>query len=169
MNTMLKKAVLLVMIIVFASGFTTIEAQFTPQSKKFGFGIMLGDPTGGSAKLMLNRENALAFSLGASYYGSPRIGVDYLWHFNAFDSDIANLYAGPGGVIGFGKSSGFWSKGRFVRTGNEVGLGARGIFGVNILPRRTPLEVFVEIGVLLGLAPDFGSAVDAAVGVRFYP
>jgi len=30
-------------------------------------------------------------------------------------------------------------------------------------------EFFFEIGVLLGLVPDFGSAVDVALGMRFYP
>lgn len=166
---MLVKIILGAVLIFLSSGLSITEAQYTPQGKKFGFGIMLGDPTGGTAKLMLNRENALAFSLGASYFGSPRIGVDYLWHFNAFDTDIANLYAGPGGVIGFGGSSGLWRSGRFVRTGGDAGVGVRGIFGVNIIPRRTPLDIFVEIGVLLGLAPRFGSALDAAIGVRFYP
>jgi hypothetical protein len=94
----LKTIIVVFTLLILISGFTTTEAQYSPQDKKFGFGIMLGDPTGGSAKLMLSRENALAFSLGASYFGSPRIGVDYLWHFNAFETDIANLYAGPGGV-----------------------------------------------------------------------
>jgi hypothetical protein len=166
---MLRKIILFLMIIFFTAGLTLTKAQYAPKGNTFGFGIMLGDPTGGTAKLWLNRENALAFSLGASFFGSPRIGVDYLWHFDAFESNIVNLYAGPGGVIGFGEGNGFWYRNKFIRTNNEVGLAGRGIFGLNIVPRQTPLEIFVELGVLLAIVPDFGSAADAAVGVRFYP
>jgi len=166
---MFKKIILFSSIIIFLTGSELTFAQYAPKGNKFGFGIILGDPTGGTAKLWLNRENALAFHLGASFFGSPRIGVDYLWHFDAFESDIVNLYAGPGGVIGFGEGDGFWYRNRFVRTGDEVGLAGRGIFGINVVPRRTPLEIFVELGVLLALVPDFDSYADAAVGVRFYP
>jgi hypothetical protein len=166
---MLKKMFCLVILLVLGSGFSLLKAQYAPENKKFGFGIIIGDPTGGTAKLWLNRENALAFSLGSSFFGSPRIGVDYLWHFNAFETDIINLYAGPGGVIGIGEGDGFWYKNKFVRTNHKPGLAARGVFGINLVPRRTPLEIFVEFGVLLAIVPDFESAVDAAIGIRFYP
>jgi hypothetical protein len=163
---MLRKICLAGILLLFSV--TAVEAQ-SPQGKSFGFGIMLGDPTGGTAKYWMNRENALAFSAGASFFGSPRIGIDYLWHINAFDSDIANIYAGPGGIIGFGRGSGLWSNSSLRRSGGEAGIAGRGVFGINVIPRDTPLEVFAELGVLLGLAPSFGSAVDAALGVRFYP
>ena len=42
------------------------------------------------------------------------------------------------------------------------------MFGLNIIPKRTPLEFFLEVGPLIGLYP-FGVAVDIAAGVRFYP
>jgi hypothetical protein len=160
---------ILFLFIIFVISNNDINAQYSPGGEQFGFGVILGDPTGGTAKLWLTRDNALAFHLGASFFGSPRIGVDYLWHFDAFESDIVNLYAGPGGVIGFGEGDGFWYRGRFIRTDNEIGIGGRAMFGVNIVPRRTPLEIFVELGVLLAFVPDFGSAADAAIGVRFYP
>jgi hypothetical protein len=151
---------------------TQAKAQ-GPGNKDLGFGIILGDPTGLTIKYWTNRTNAIAGSIGGSYFGSPRIGIDYLWHFDAFHSNIAKLYAGPGGVIGFGESKSFWytnKKGRFyVRNGEEIGLGLRGIFGLNVIPERTPLEIFLEVGVLVGLAPDFGSAADAGIGIRFYP
>jgi len=166
---MFRKVIYLSTLFILLAGTESVNAQYQPEGKKFGFGIILGDPTGGTAKLWLNRENALAFHLGASYFGSPRIGVDYLWHFDVFETNVVNLYAGPGGVIGFGKGDGFWYRGRFVRTSSEVGLGGRGIFGINVVPRRTPLEIFVELGVLIGFVPDFGSAADAAIGIRFYP
>jgi hypothetical protein len=162
------KLIYIIMFLFITAGFLEVFPQ-SPQRKDFGFGIIFGDPTGGTLKFWTNSQNAFVIDVGTSFFGKPRIGVDYLWHFDAFNSDIAYLYAGPGGAIGFGEGDGFWYKGRFHRTGNEIGLGVRGVFGVNVIPRNTPLEVFFEIGALLGLVPDFGSAVDAAIGMRFYP
>lgn len=141
----------------------------SPQGKNFGFGIMLGDPTGGTAKFWTSRQNAFVLSLGKSYFGSPRVGVDYLWHFNSFNTNTANLYAGVGGAIGFGEGRGFWYKDKYFRTKDEAGVGARGLFGINFIPRDTPLELFFEIGVLMSLTPDFDTGADAALGIRFYP
>ncbi len=143
----------------------------SPQGKKIGFGIMAGDPTGLTLKIWSGYTNAWVIDVGSSYFGSPRVNVDYLWHFNAFDSRVAELYAGPGGVIGFGTGHGFYYSGDdgFYYRKTGAGLGVRGVFGVNIVPERTPLEIFFEAGVLIGLSPDFGSAVDAALGLRFYP
>lgn len=147
----------------------SLDAQVqSPKGKDFGFGIILGEPTGVTLKYWTQRENAFVFDLGKSYFGSPRIGVDYLWHFNAFESNIANLYAGPGGALGFGHGNGFWYEDKYMDN-EELRLGVRGVFGVNVLPRNTPLETFFEIGVLMELAPDFNSSIDAALGIRFYP
>jgi hypothetical protein len=147
-----------------------VNAQ-SPRGKEFGFGIVLGDPTGVSVKYWTQSTNAFVFDLGASYFGSPRIGVDYLWHFDAFRSNEVKLYAGPGVVLGIGEGNGFWyqNKEGFLYRGEDAGLAVRGVFGVNIIPRETPMEIFFELGTLVGLAPDFGAAVDAALGFRFYP
>ncbi len=150
-----------------------LQAQ-GPKGKTFGFGLVLGDPTGLSAKLWTNKENAFAFGLGASYFGSPRIQADYLWHFDAFQSSVVKMYAGPGIGIGFGtESSGFWyEKGRgrwYYREGDSFGLAARAIIGINVVPKRTPLEIFVELGPNVGFLPNFGTGIDAGVGIRFYP
>lgn len=149
----------------------TSETGAQSRSDNFGFGIILGDPTGLTLKLWTTPRNAFVFDIGKSYFGSPRIGVDYLWHFDAFHSNVANLYAGPGGVIGIGEGNGFWytDNNGFLHRGNEAGFGIRGVFGVNIVPERTPLEIFFEVGALVALAPNSGSAIDAALGIRFYP
>ncbi len=165
---MKRNMIAIVIVLIFVFNFSTIHAQ-SPQRKNFGFGVIVGDPTGGTLKFFTQRNNAFVIDFGASYFGSPRIGVDYLWQFNAFNSDIANLYAGSGGTIGFGRGDGFYYKDKYIREKNNVGLGARGVFGVNFIPRRTPLEVFFEVGVLLTLTPDFGSSADVGVGMRFYP
>jgi hypothetical protein len=144
-----------------------------PMGRNFGFGIMFGDPTGATLKFWTNRENALVVDVGSSYFGNVRFNVDYLWHFDAFHSNVVKLYAGPGGVIGIGEGRGYWfGHGHddfYYRDGGGTGIGVRGIFGVNIIPRRTPLEIFLEVGVLLGVSPAFGTGIDTGLGIRFYP
>mgnify|MGYP000878532455 CR=1 FL=1 len=161
---------LLYILTVFLLVSANTQAQ-SPRGKDFGFGIVLGDPTGLTVKYWTQNTNAFVFDLGASYFGSPRIGMDYLWHFNAFNSNEVKLYAGPGVALGIGEGNGFWYKDKedgFLHRDN-AGLGVRGVFGLNFVPRSTPIEIYAELGTLVGLVPDFGAAVDAAIGFRFYP
>jgi hypothetical protein len=165
------KKSLFVLILLAGAIFNNAYAQ-SSGSKKFGFGIILGDPTGLTIKYWTQRDNALVFDVGASYFGSPRISIDYLWHFDAFRTNIAKLYAGFGGVIGIGEGKGFYyteHHGFYFRSDKSVGLGVRGVFGINVILRTTPLEFFLEFGLLAGLSPDFGAAGDVALGMRFYP
>ncbi len=144
-----------------------------PKGKTFGLGIVFGDPTGATLKFWTNRENAFVFGIGSSYFGGVRINGDYLWHFDAFNSPIVGLYAGPGMVVGIGEGHSYLyekNRGKFYfRKGSDGGVGARGVLGVNIIPKRTPLELFFELGVLIGIAPNFGTGIDAGIGIRFYP
>lgn len=162
-------------IIFLMTVFIVLSAEVKAQGSRgdFGFGIVLGEPTGGTVKYWFSGETALVASIGGSYFGAPRIGVDYLWHFDAFESQIIRLYAAPGLALGFGRGNGFWYKEKgdafYYRSGSELGLGIRGVFGLNVIPRRAPLEFFLEVGALIGMAPDFGSAIDLGIGLRFYP
>jgi len=135
-----------------------------------GFGIILGDPTGLTLKHWVSRDQAITASLGGSYFGAPRIGVDYLWHFNAFRSSVVLLYGDVGVAVGLGKGVRWWGdRGYKYYDRDETRLGVRGMFGVSVLPRGVPLEFFLEFGPLIGIAPGFGSAIDVGLGMRFYP
>ncbi|MBI5323750.1 MAG: hypothetical protein HZB41_00435 [Ignavibacteriae bacterium] len=161
---------ILVLIFIFSLQISSAQG---PKGKSFGFGIMFGDPTGATLKFWTSQENAFVVDVGSSYFGSLRFNGDYLWHFDAFNSQIVKLYAGPGAVVGIGEGHSYWYKEDhekfYFRKRGDVGIGARGMFGINIIPRRTPLEIFLEFGVLIGIVPDFGTSVDAGVGIRFYP
>jgi len=170
MRYKVKRFIVLISVLIFS--FIELSAQ-GPKGKDFGFGIILGDPTGLSGKYWLSRENAIPFSVGNSYFGALRITGDYIWHFNSFNSKYVTLYAGPGAVIGIGESGGWIYKKKgdyyWVRKDDEIGFGARGIFGINIIPKNSPLEIFAEIGLMVGVVPAFGSNVEGAIGFRFYP
>lgn len=151
---------------------STTHAQ-GPRGNDFGFGFILGEPTGATIKYWINKENALDAAIGGGQYGSIRIHADYLWHFDAFRSDVVKLYIGPGLGIGFGEGWGiFYHKGRaywYDRNDGDAAIFGRMAFGANIIPRRSPIEIFVEIAPVIGFVPAVGVGIDAAVGLRFYP
>ncbi len=139
--------------------------QLTAQDKKFGLGVMLGEPTGISAKYWTSNTNAFAFGLGWSSY-HPRYDdsgsrvhfhVDYLWHsMDSIRSEERFVFQ-----YGFG--------GRFKDRGGDNGsFAVRGVVGINWLPRNSPFDVFFEIAPSLELTPSTGFAVDGALGARFY-
>ena len=141
------------------------------QSKKFGLGVIFGEPTGLSAKLWLSNTNALAFGLGWSVQGyrfngfdsdydrvtRTHIHVDYLWYsFNAISSSREfPLFYGIGGRI---------------NTGQEYSgtFGVRGVLGIAWLPRSTPLDIFIEVVPTLLLVNSTGFGIDAGIGARFF-
>jgi len=133
------------------------------QERKFGLGVMIGEPTGFSAKLWTSNSNAFDFGLGWSVinkynYSGNRIHlhVDYLWHsFNAISSsERFPLYYGIGG--------------RFKGGENEGSLAVRGVLGIAWMPRQTPIDIFLEVAPSLELTPSTGFAIDAAIGARYY-
>ncbi len=143
----------------------------TAQQRKFGLGVIIGEPTGFSAKLWTSSVNAFDFGLGWSV-GSDRIGnydgtynggsrvhfhMDYLWHsFDAIRStERFPLYYGVGGRINTG-------------AGYHSSVAIRGVIGIAWLPRKTPLDVFFELAPSLQLTSSTGLAIDAGLGARYF-
>ena len=129
------------------------------QDKGFGAGIILGEPTGISAKYWLNNVNAFDYALGSSFASNGRIHlhIDYVWHtFDPFPStETFVLYYGPGIRV---KTREF---------GNSV-LGIRGVMGLAWFVKTAPIDVFVEIVPVLNLTPDVNMSLNAGLGARFY-
>lgn len=141
------------------------------QDSGFGLGVIIGEPTGISAKLWTSPVNAFDFGLGWSI-GGDRIGkykgdydggsrvhfhMDYLWH--AFDAIHSTerfpLYYGVGGRINSG-------------AGYNSSIAVRGVFGIAWLPHNTPIDVFLELVPSLQLTSTTGFAIDAGIGVRYF-
>jgi hypothetical protein len=142
-----------------------------PEGKSFGFGIILGTPLGVTVKLWTAPDQAFVADFGGSYFGPLRLQADYLWHFDAFHSSIVKMYAGPGLGLAFGNGGDrfFNNDEDHPDAQNELGVGVRVMFGVNIIPRRAPVEIFAEVGPLIAFVPNVGVGVDGGVGIRFYP
>jgi len=140
------------------------------QDSGFGLGIVLGEPTGLSAKLWTSKINAFDFGLGVGL-GGDRIKyngvyddggrihfhIDYLWHsFNVISStEKFPLYYGIGAR--FNTSGGY-----------EDSFGIRGVFGIAWFPRNTPIDVFFELVPVFQVTPLTGFGIDAGLGMRYF-
>ena len=130
------------------------------QDNGFGIGVMIGEPTGLSAKYWLNDINALDFGLAYSFVrknSAVSLHADYLYH--AFDVIQSNyripLYYGFGARL------------RLVSEGDNA-LGARGVIGVAWLGHSAPFDVFLEVAPVFNLFPSTSLNLDAALGARLY-
>jgi hypothetical protein len=159
----MKKIVLSLFVVLFLTALP--EAR---TGGPFGLGLVVGAPTGITGKLWTSRTQAwtgaLAFSLGNhhDYYNdyyydnAVYINVMHTWHdFNLADVGSGELpfYLGVGGRL--------WAAHHF-------GLGVRGCGGVSFMPARTPIDIFLEIGVVIDIVEEPGGDVDAGLGVRYY-
>jgi hypothetical protein len=145
-------------------------APLSAQDKGFGLGLILGEPTGLSAKLWTSHNNAFDFGLGLSvggdrisnkhvYNNNGRIHLhmDYLWH--AFDA-ISSTERFP---LYYGLGARFNSGG-----GYDESIGVRGVFGIAWFPHSTPIDVFLELVPVLQLTSSTGFGIDAGVGIRYF-
>jgi hypothetical protein len=153
-------------------GATSAEAQ--PRIRSFGFGASFGDPLAITLKGAIGGSNAWDAAIGRSWFARLRIHGDYLWNVNVFNSNKAGMYFGLGGIIGFGRGSGFFGTGRgneWYYRGDDDGtaLGARVVAGANFMPFTAPVELFIDVAPVIGLTPSTGINTEFAIGVRYYP
>ena len=129
------------------------------QSNGFGLGIILGEPTGISAKYWTTSSTAFDFGLGYSFrkYSRLHLHADYLFHIKNLSHTTENIsfYYGPGVRL------------RVVENGNSR-LGFRFDVGLVWIPRNAPVDVFLEIAPLLDIIPSTDFTVNGGIGVRFF-
>lgn len=165
----MKKSLITVLFCVAGSGVIA-------QGSGFGIGIMLGEPTGLSAKLWTGGERALAFGLawGGLGRGGGYVHVhgDYLFH--NFDlitvsSGKMALHYGPGVRVRTWGGDRYWNNGRYYEArGGHTRLGIRFPVGLTYLFDGAPVDIFLEAAPALDLIPGTSFDVDAALGFRYY-
>lgn len=152
---------------------TTAPAQDFPRADGiqparglFGMGLILGEPTGLSAKYWLRSDRAVDFALGASLLTDFRLHATYLHHVDVFDHQRVPLYYGIGGSIAgrTGRVAEFGSD----RRRDRVGLGIRGAIGVSYLVPTAPFDLFIEFGSVLIVFPPAALDLDLSIGFRYY-
>jgi len=124
-----------------------------------GVGIVLGEPSGLSAKHWVSSENAiqagLAFSLDENDY--IYLQADYLWHVPGLvklNSAEFLLHYGVGAAFGFADA------------GSAFAI--RGPVGLSYKFAQAPVDIFVELAPIFLLSPDTDLDIQFGIGSRYY-
>jgi hypothetical protein len=132
-----------------------------------GIGIILGEPTGITAKLYLKDDQAVQAAIGSAFIGGGlQLHADYVFHpyiLQTRPSFVLPVYFGPG-VRLIDYTNG--------RDDSSFAIGARLVGGLLFDFKDVPLDAFVEVaGVLEYEFKDGrGGAIrlNAGAGVRYY-
>jgi hypothetical protein len=145
-------------IILIAAIFILLTNFALSQGRGFGIGIVLGEPTGVSAKLWTSSSNAFDFAAAWSFKddGHLLLQADYVWH--SFDlisvsSGRLPLYYGIGGRVIFA---------------DDPLIGVRIPVGLNYQFATAPIDIFAEIVPILDLIPSTDFDLGGGLGVRFW-
>lgn len=127
----------------------------------FGLGIVLGEPSGLSAKLFVNPRHAFQFGLDFSFVeDAVYVGVDYLRHFPGIvRARTVAGYVGIGGSVSVHERDHHHDEGR---------LKARIPFGLAWMPRDPSIDVFLELVPVLRIVPDLEPGIAAGLGLRYF-
>jgi hypothetical protein len=130
-----------------------ISVSATYAQKNFGIGIIIGEPTGLSAKLYTGSNNAFDFAAAWSFKGEGNLllQADYVWH-SSLAKELA-LYYGIGGRVIFQ---------------NNARVGVRIPVGLDYQFTTAPIDIFLELVPILDLAPSTNFNIGGGIGVRFW-
>jgi hypothetical protein len=147
---MKNKVQILVIVIILSFGSTYAQSNF-------GLGVILGEPTGLSAKLWTGGNNALDFAAAWSFRGDGNLllQADYVWHSNLDQTSSGKFawYYGIGGRVIFS---------------NDPDIGARIPIGLDYKFNTAPIDIFGEIVPVLDFVPSTHFRLNGGIGVRFW-
>ncbi len=149
----MKRTVAAIILIILA---WSISAQELPtRVPRYEAGVIIGQPTGLSAKYWVSRLAAFDAALAWSFAdnGSFEIHASLLYHlfYIDVDRDTFPVYLGLGPVF-------------YLR--DDVAIGARVPIGITYLFEDVPLSLFLEIAPVVEVIPESGFDITGGVGVR---
>lgn len=137
------------------------EAQ-ARRNGPFGLGIILGDPSGLSAKLFQGRH-AFDFALDFSFRDDAMyMHGDYLIDLDLVRSREVQTYVGIGARVRVNDHD----HGGHDEHGGR--LAARVPFGIAWEPRTVSMDVFFELVPVVSVYPDLDPGLNAGLGARYY-
>lgn len=131
------------------------------QAENYAVGVILGDPTGLSAKMKLDGSHSLdgALAYASGHHSGTEFHATYLW-------DRARSWGTTEGPLDMYYGLG----GRLVSyTSNDeskISVGPRGSIGLNFNINNPNIEIFGELAMVLELTPSIGADLDAGIGAR---
>lgn len=147
---------------------TSPVARAESEKGVFGIGLIVGEPTGVSAKYYVGDDMAVDVAVGATFIGRGlQIHSDFLWHpfiLQNTENFVFPFYAGAGVRI--------QRRDPGDMTERHTRLGIRGVAGGLLDFREIPIDVFFEaalVGDYRTLDNDhFGLDINVSAGVRYY-
>ena len=138
-------------------------------ARPFGLGVILGDPTGLSAKLYLGGpknavDMALAFDTIGNHDGWAYLHATYLWHPSilAQGSGVeVPWHVGVGGFI-------VTDTGNDNTNDDDYALGVRVPIGVDVNLSAAPVQFFGDVGLHVEILPSTDIDLDLGIGARYY-
>jgi len=121
-------------------------------------GVLLGEPTGFSAKYWTTPNTALDFGAAWSFEGKGQFHFhcDYLFHnYTLVKVDRGSLpvYFGIGGRVRFDPND--------SRVGLRIAIGAEYLF------EEYPMSLFFEIAPIVDFAPETEADLNGGIGIRY--
>jgi hypothetical protein len=136
---------------------TLLSNPIYSQTKDFGLGIILGEPTGLSGKLWTTNTNAFDFAAAWSFKGDGHmlLQADYVWHntLTRASSGQLALYYGIGGRVIFS---------------DDPNAGVRIPIGLDYQFTTAPIDIFIELAPILDVIPETDFDLGGGLGVRFW-
>lgn len=129
------------------------------QTSSFGLGVILGEPTGISAKLMRSGNSqsinlAAAWSIGA--HDRLYLKGDYVFYHD-LNVDIEN-----------GRLPVYYGVGAMAILEEESVVGARIPFGLDYFMSSAPLDFFIELAPVVEVLPSTGFSVSGGLGFHYF-
>ena len=144
----MKKTILVLIVIAAATGLFA-------QNSGLGVGLILGEPTGLSAKMWTGQTTAFdaaaAWSFGDE--GALHLHADMLFHNFGLINQSFPVYYGLGAR---------------VKLADDPKIGLRVPVGIAYQIPNVPLDVFIELVPVLDLLPDVDFGFNSALGIRYY-
>jgi hypothetical protein len=123
----------------------------------FEAGVIIGEPSGLSAKYWLTRLLGVDAGIAWSFSEDGKLDIfgDFLLHpyYIPIDQGDFPAYVGAGAAFRVGDGDSF--------------LGVRFPVGVQFLWNTFPLSVFAEVAPIMEVIPDIGARVEGGAGLRF--
>jgi len=148
---------------ILISGFFISVAVAEPSG--VGFGLIMGEPTGLSAKVWTSSHFALDAGLGYSWWRngqSLQVHGDMLWHSRSLiqsEDGYLPLYIGVGARIKLADETHHYP---------DMRLGIRIPFGLEYIFTRVPVGLFLELVPIIDLSPENDWGGNSAIGFRYY-
>ena len=135
-----------------------LGGSIAAQERGFGLGIILGEPTGLSAKLWTGAKTAFdaAAAWSIDEKDTSYLHADYLVHnFNllTLERDSLPFYYGIGGTVRLTKNE---------RAGIRLPLGLAYIF------EDAGVDIFLEVVPLFFVLPDTNFSINSGLGIRYF-